>query len=379
MEILIITAMDRKGIALAEELSMHHEVTVLHPEKIGFECSFAETTVNEKDISGFPFERFQSVVYASSRKLPCEYLVGTLKALETVSGPACICLAEEGLDLSPKQRALPEPYICAGFRSDLGNRISVWYTAPVYGEDFLPDELMTQLMGRARTNKIVLPGREEQAFDMLHISDLTGALEAYWENGQTEDTVFLGSGQQSMMRELGKAIHALLPQTEIGYEDRQGSSSFPNDNPRVTGWMPVHSFYDDLPEAVRKIELEGDGLRQEKRGRRMKEAARLILFLLAFAVVYVYTSFIKMGSELQFVDLRLLFIVSSCLFWGRRYGLAAAVLCSASGILQSILGGTRWHVIFFHIDNWIPVAVYIASAVLFGMYHDNHTKDGEEG
>ena len=37
--------------------------------------------------------------------------------------------------------------------------------------------------------------------------------------------------------------------------------------------------------------------------------------------------------------------------------------------------GTKWHVIFFHIDNWIPIATYLASAVLFGMYRDNQTKE----
>lgn len=103
----------------------------------------------------------------------------------------------------------------------------------------------------------------------------------------------------------------------------------------------------------------------------MKKAARALLFIVLFACVCLYTGFFQLSSELQFVDVRVLYVIVASLFFGKGYGLTAGLLCCAASVVQSMTSGTAWYVIFFHIDNWIPLAIYLAAALLFGMYGDS--------
>ena len=79
------------------------------------------------------------------------------------------------------------------------------------------------------------------------------------------------------------------------------------------------------------------------------------------------------------MDVRLLFVVGVSLYMGRSFGLAAGVFASVASIVEAVAADNRWYVLFFHIDNWIPMAVYLAAAVLLGMYSENHRpkEDGE--
>jgi hypothetical protein len=42
-------------------------------------------------------------------------------------------------------------------------------------------------------------------------------------------------------------------------------------------------------------------------------------------------------------------------------------LCSGASVLHSLQMGYRWHVLFFNVNNWIPVAIYIFFAVVIGI------------
>ena len=99
----------------------------------------------------------------------------------------------------------------------------------------------------------------------------------------------------------------------------------------------------------------------------MSVAGKLAIFLLAFFAVEVYTSFMAVTSDLQHVDLRIAFIAIAAVAFGRRYSVAAALLCSGASVLHSLQMGYRWHVLFFNVNNWIPVAIYIFFAVVIGI------------
>jgi len=137
-------------------------------------------------------------------------------------------------------------------------------------------------------------------------------------------------------------------------------------------WMPEHSISDDMSGIIACLNERSGINAKSKRKIAGSNIGKILLLLGTFACLWVYTNFIKVSSELQFVDLKLLFVISMSLFLGRGYGLVAGILCSVSSIIDSLLMGYSWYTIFFHVDNWIPIAVYLASAVLFGMYNDNH-------
>ena len=378
MKILMVTSNDSKGVTLAEMLSQSHQITVLHTGKIRIECPFEEAEINDSSLRHFQFDGFQNIVYLASDKLPCSYLVTLLHAIKDTPAIRCICIAEKSLNLSAEGKDSSEKYICRGFRNQMRAMLSFWSISPLYGDDFFPDELMGMLVGRVKNNRIVLPGSENQVFDAMHVTDLAKAIEYYVTDNRSEPEVFLSSGQISTFRELGEALRTNMRQANIEYGSSPVSENTAMIEGAMAGWMPERSFLTDLASIVRSIEIEGSEVLHAERSSLKTAFLRILSFTVLFVLVCSYTGFIRTSSELQFVDVRLLFIISMCLFLGKRYGLAAAVLCSIASVGQSILSGTQWHVIFFHIDNWIPMAVYLASAVLFGMYQENHSPAAAE-
>ena len=373
MKILMIATNDSKGVTLAEILSQSHEIIFLHTGKIDIECPFDEIEINDSLLPQLQFNDYQSIVYLTSDKLPYGYLSTLLHAIEDMPSIRCVCIAENALNLSIEAKNSSEKYICRGFRNQMRAMLSFWSVSSLYADDFLPDELMGMLVRRVKSNRIVLPGSEEQIFDAMHIADLAKAIEFHFADNKPKPEVFLSSGQHSTFRELGEELHAIMRQANIEYGSKTASTNTPVYEGAMAGWAPDHSLLSDLASIIHSIEIEGAEILREDRSNLKKSFLRILSFAALFVIVCCYTGFIKTSSELQFVDVRLLFIISTCLFWGKRYGLAAAVMCSIASVGQSLLSGTQWYTIFFHIDNWIPMAVYLASAVLIGMYQENNS------
>lgn len=372
MKILMFTLNDSKGLTLAEALSKSHDINVLHPGQVEIECPFNEREIVEEDIDSFSCDGFDIVIYIASESLPCRMLTSVLRGVKNTSKTRCVCIAETALNASESSEYIPEKLICKGFSDQMRGALSFWTVSPLYGDDFLPEQLMQSIAGRIKNNRIIIPGKEEDFFDLLHVSDLADALDKYIQLQKYEAEVILTSGQPRTMKELGEVLKKHAPQVNIDYKGTaQGSGTVQEAS--FAGWSPKHSFASELPDVIQLIEREGAEILTAERGHRSKIATRILSFLGVFALVCIYTSFIRTSSELQFVDVRLLFVISACLFWGSKYGLSAAILCSAASVIQSIASGTQWHVIFFHIDNWIPITVYLACAVLFGMYKENQS------
>ncbi len=152
MKILMVTAADSKGFTLAERLSHGHDVTVLHPGEVEIECPFKEIETNERELARFPLHDFQLIVYLASDKLPCRDLTAVLRSARETPGVKCVCIAENPLNLSVQCEDPPERYICRGFQDEMPGALSFWSVSPLYGDDFLPEELMGTLAGRVRNN-----------------------------------------------------------------------------------------------------------------------------------------------------------------------------------------------------------------------------------
>ena len=384
MKLLLVTATDSKGIALGEYLSNYFDITVLHTLQVDFEFPFSEYIITDENaLRNHLAPECDYIIYLSSEELPCNYLPIVLQSMNVVSSTRLICISESNINLSQQSSADTNRYICNGCR-ELTDRISFWKTAPIYGDDFLPPELTGIYNNYKRTNTIVLPGNEIDSFEAIHISDIGAAIKTYIGKAENYSNIFLTSHQEASLKSLETLFKSVFSQSKIVYQQNHTSASImptmsafqtPEDYDSIDQWMPSHNFYEEFPHIINNIEQEIADSKSSLFAGGSKALIHICLFLVIFSLVCLYTGFMKVGSELQFVDFRLLFVIGSCLIWGRRYGLAAAVLCSMASIIQSVLGGTKWHILFFHIDNWIPVATYLASAVLFGMYRENKVKE----
>ena len=56
----------------------------------------------------------------------------------------------------------------------------------------------------------------------------------------------------------------------------------------------------------------------------------------------------------------------------------AALFCGTASIIQSLAGGYRWYVLFYNVDNWIPIAVYFIAAILLGIYREKMISRGRK-
>lgn len=379
MNLLLITDLDSTGAAFAQKLCESHHVTVLHPNAWALESCFAEKRIQPGKLLTKDLSAFGAIFVLLSPQLHVQYLECLLERLNQWPQLPCCCLAPcAAMRRSGMPAFSAEEALCQLYREEYGLQVSFVKVPAVYGDDFLPPEMMKPLLKRPASNRIELHGTAEDTFDLLHVFDLAALAECLLQHPLEAAKLEVGSAHAASLGDVGEIIKAHFRLTEMHYT--------PHDMPSAgackgtcPGWMPRHSFLHDLPDVLLHIEALGHHVLNNHRSKHLQWLGRCGMFLLLFACVCLYTSFIKVSSELQFVDMRLLFVVGISLYMGRHFGLAAGIAASVASIAEAIATGTHWYVIFFHIDNWIPLAVYMATAVLLGMYSDNHrTKDTTE-
>ena len=377
MNILLLTTLNETSAAFAEKLSETNHVTVWHPNDWPMENSFSEKRLRATQLLRQELSSYGAVLVLLSAELPVQYLECLLERVRQWPKLPCICFSpcaaapREGFPTYSAEEALCKVYAAQW------NLNTCFVKVPaVYGDDFLPDDVMTTLLQRPASNRIELSGREEDTFDLMHVLDLASLVSCFLEDMPSAQSLEIGSAHAGSIGDVGKIIQSHFRLTDLHFVPHDMPSA-PVCKGNYPGWMPQHSFLHELPQVLLNIEEMGNSALARKRRMHLHQLGRFCRFMLFFACVCLYTSMIKVSSELQFVDMRLLFVVGVSLYLGRYYGLAAGVMASSASVIEAILAGTRWHVIFFHIDNWIPMAVYLATAVLLGMYSENHRPENK--
>lgn len=372
MNLLMISDLCSAGTALAEKLCELHHVTVFHPNPWSLESCFEEKRISPQNLLVKDLSSYGAILVLFSRKLSIQYLECLLERLNQWPSLPCICLSPcSAIPRIGTPSFSAEEALCRLYRTEYNLNVSFVKIPAVYGEDFLPSEMMNSLLQRPSSNQIELHGAADDTFDLLHVFDLASLTECLLINPPSSAHLEIGSAHASFLSDVAEIINAHFCLTEIHYipDDMPSALAYKGTYP---GWMPQHFFLHDLPHVFQNIETLGNLMLSGRHGIQLRWLGRCGIFLLLFSCVCLYTSFIKVSSELQFVDMRLLFVVVVSLYMGRHFGLAAGILASLASVIEAIVAGTRWYVIFFHIDNWIPLAVYLATSVLLGMYSDNH-------
>lgn len=377
MRLLMITVLNEVGAEFADELCANGSVTVLHPGIWSIESKFQEHSIVPQDLLTVDLSQYESVVYLASNGLGIDYLEYLMERLRNTFIP-CICVEPRMISVRGDVPISAEQSLCQFYQDKYAVPVS-WLSVPaLYGNDFLPDEWTEKLLKRSKNNNIELQGEPDDECDLLQISDAALLICRVIEDNEAPRNITVGS---SYVSNLGNVVqifreHFQLADIHLSKVSRTAVHVCVND---YSKWTPTHSFVQELPNVLREMENQGSLERLQRKNVWMRRLERLIAFVLLFGCVCLYTGFIRVSSELQFVDVRLLFVIGVSLYMGRGYGIAASICASVASIAEAIAAGNRWHTIFFHIDNWIPIAVYIAVAVLFGMYSENHcVKDSEE-
>lgn len=378
MRLLMIANLNEISAELAEALCTDNSVTVWHPNPWPLESRFRDACVTPRELAMADLSAFDAVTYLSLGALDITYLESLLERLRTAQIP-CICLEPRAVTQRQGTPLSAEQSLCRLYQQEYALPVS-WVSIPaLYGDDVLPDEWMHRLLKRSRNNIIELQGAPEDVCDLLHASDAASLIQHLLKETTLPATLTLSSGCGNDLNSIADVFRSHFRLSDVRtVAPVSPAATMPIDAYPV--WTPHHALMQDLPQVLLQIEELSVLDHNRRRALRFASLRRLALFLLLFACVCLYTGFIQVSAELQFVDVRLLFVIGSSLYMGRGYGIAASLCSSVVSVVQALSAGTRWHTIFFHIDNWIPIAVYLAVAILFGLYQENRVlrEDGAE-
>lgn len=256
------------------------------------------------------------------------------------------------------------------------SKITVINTSVLYGAVTAPTSIENIIKGIQKKNIIEVPDNFKKYCDAIHVEDFCLFLEKYLDviEEHREPEIYVQSGYLFGARDMLKKLKKRYPQALELYDEEIFIEQANHDAIHLDDWTPVHSFIDDLPSVVDVVENNSSQKQKEQKINALKLGGKILIFLLLFAIVELYTNFMVVASDLQFVDMRLIFISMSAIVLGKNYAVSAALLCSVTSVLQAISSGFRWHVIFFHVNNWIPVAIYIVFAIVIGLYADRLRK-----
>jgi hypothetical protein len=251
-------------------------------------------------------------------------------------------------------------------------KISILNVSELYGTHTAPGILENIILNLNKDNAITIPSGFCEICDALHIDDFCVFLEKFLEKIDSFEPLSFNvqSGYSFRAKELVHQLAKRYPQAINLFDEDDLLNNSVNSSIHLDGWSPKHSFIEEINSIIDIIEEKSRLGLLKKRKAELSLAAKLIAFVFSFLAVELYTSFISVASDLQYVDLRLGFIAICAVVFGKRYSIFASICCGIASIIQCLSMGYSWHVIFYNVNNWIPLAIYIVFAMLIGAYAD---------
>lgn len=145
------------------------------------------------------------------------------------------------------------------------------------------------------------------------------------------------------------------------------------------GWYPRHVLEEDMGELWKNLQREKKKRRisyeHRQNHKEFKERIRVILEILVTAALAEFLNrLVADNVMLKFLDFRLFGIV----LMGTMNGMAAGIvtgIIACLGYAAGNLSATRWQIIFFNVQNWLPFATYLLLGAICGYTKDKHDDD----
>lgn len=369
MNVLFLGQLNEIGVKLCNSLAAAHEVIALADSQPDYRLD-CRCVTNSGEQRRLLEGEVDLLVFLESGNEDINSVNALLSQTLEKTGCRLMYIKERPVFCRRPQSAAIGALLCREYASRYDTAVTLIEPSCLYGEETLPGFLRAALDEIRAHNTLTPGGAEDEYCDCLHIDDLCGVIRDFAER---QDGGFCRYGLQSgypfpLHRLIEKLKDSFRQITVEDYEETSGEAE--SESYRDSGWSPSHSFLEDL-EPLLMLAGERDKKLSRLRGRKaMGNVAVAFSFAAVFALVEIYIQFITVSSDLQFVDMRLLFVVVCSLVLGKKYGVCAAVLCGAASVIQSLMIGYQWYVLFYHVDNWIPIAVYFAAAIGIGLYRD---------
>ena len=373
-KILYYGNLDECGTKLCNYLAEKYDVTAIYGKALEYEVDAVCKARHDVDIDSLCDENgFIAVIAVGA---DCGELNELMYASCRGGIARFICIKENETFSKRPQAKKIEELMAGSYAKEYGINATVLNVPQLYGEITAPEYIRKVSDEIIRHNRVVPGGARHEYCDFLHIEDLCCLVRGMLEHDGSERniSVEVRSGYPINTEIVINAVKARYPEViSEKYEDQ------PEDEREINAvhpeyWTPHHNFASELPALFEHCEKSYTSCKKRKRKKIFSIAKRIALMFIIFLGIELYTNFMYVASELQFVDMRILFIIGTYLGLGKRYGYAAAALCCIASIAQAVWHGIYLRVIFYHVNNWIPMAVYIITAMVTGVAAERYRR-----
>jgi len=140
-------------------------------------------------------------------------------------------------------------------------------------------------------------------------------------------------------------------------------------------WTPTNTLHDSLEHIVRSVkkipatELKGfDKIKQKisKHPNVLKWVEVILGGCVMQALIHLTGTFI----QFKYIDFRLLYVILIGSAYGIRFALLASVIAGVSNLYSWYQLGLDWELLVYHVENWLPIALYLISGSVIGYVWD---------
>lgn len=283
-----------------------------------------------------------------------------------------IIVINQGSFFERSQEVSIEEMLCNKYACDSIATIKTLNVPPLYGELMFPNAMSEIVENVITKNRLESSSPLSECCDALHIEDLCVFLNALLETETSEgnNQYHIKSGYGFHAQDLLASIKLRYPNAIDGIEILPVEEKNHEAPMHIDNWSPHHSFIDEIDSVISEVIDHRTARTRHKSQNAAKTLTKISLFLLSFLLMEMYINFTSVASDLQFVDIRLIFISMSAVLLNKRYAVTASLLCGTASIIHALSSGYRWYTLFFHVNNWIPIAVYILFAMIIGACAD---------
>lgn len=182
--------------------------------------------------------------------------------------------------------------------------------------------------------------------------------------------VMSGSNQGIKINYGEVRFSTLLPKSEVDIRDRYG-------------WFPKYSIlseYDTLFKEYTKVDVFSKKLPSKVKKKIDAPIQSIRKFLEVFGIfllVEAVEQYTNAGGQYQSLDLRLVFVAIISIQYGAAYGIFSSLLVSLGFIFEYLITGNNWHTLFYNLDSWMPIIIYLFVGSICGYFQMRKHDDME--
>lgn len=371
MNITYIGLPDECGIKICNYLSLSHSVTFITKRQPIYEIR-GETIISQSMWIPDFFDNSRSVDALIINDCSKEYEVLNHWLCAARESVKQIIVINQGSFFEGSQEVSIKELLCNKYACNSFAAIKMLNIPSLYGELTFPDAMLEIVENVITKNRLESSSSLLECCDALHIEDLCVFLKALLEADASESSnqYHIKSGHGFHVQDLLTCIKLRYPNANDSIEIVSAEEKNHEPHMHLDNWSPQHNFMDEIDSVITGIIEHKTARTKHKSRNAAKTITKTSLFLLSFFLMEIYVNFTSVASDLQFVDIRLIFISMSAVLLNRRYAVTASLLCGAASIIYALSNGYRWYILFFHVNNWIPIAVYILFAMIIGACAD---------